>query len=83
MRPFTSVAVTTCQFVMHTPQAIRVQSVKGMMDGKKRHAWTETSPSAALSITSTTVSGLNLGICDDQPKAGHTNYDIRVNYNVV
>jgi hypothetical protein len=53
------------------------------MNDKKKHAWTETSPSSTLSNTSTTVPGSNLGICDNQPKAGHMNYDIIFNYNVV
>ena len=55
-----------------------------MMNGKKRHARTETSPPVPQrSSQSITAAGLNLGICDDQPEAGHMNYDIIFNYNVL
>jgi len=37
--------------------------------------------SVTMFITSTTALGLNFGICDYQPEAGHVNYDI-FNYNV-
>jgi hypothetical protein len=40
-------------------------------------------PSATMFITSTTAAGLNLGICDDQPKVGHMNYNIIFNYNIL
>jgi len=36
-------------------------------------------PPVTMFITGTTVSGLNLTICDEQPEAGHMNYDIIFN----
>jgi hypothetical protein len=36
-------------------------------------------PPVTVFITGTTVSELNLSICDEQPEAGHMNYDIIIN----